>query len=62
MSDEGITVWRLVAHHEAPNEASRWFAQSHLIAIGWGRVGSIVSGGYRAAQDVSEAIRKAYPT
>ena len=61
MSNDRITVWRLIAHHAAPADAARWFSQSNVIAIGWGKIGSIEGGRFRSAGAVSEAIRDAYP-
>jgi hypothetical protein len=60
MADDQITVWRLMAHHEAPDDALRWFSHSNLIAIGWGKVGSIETGRYQSARDVSDALRETY--
>ncbi len=61
MLHDRITVWRLTAHHAAPAEALRWFLQSNIIAIGWGEVGSIETGRFRSAKDISDAIRVTYP-
>jgi hypothetical protein len=61
MADNTVAVWRLIAHHAAPAEALRWSANSNLIAVGWGGIGSVGEGGYASAQNISSAIRETYP-
>jgi hypothetical protein len=61
MPDDLVTVWRLIAHHAAPDDLVRWSSQSNRIAIGWGLVGRIEAGRYPSARDISDAIRSTYP-
>jgi hypothetical protein len=61
MAEAQITVWRLIAHHNAADDALRWFLRSNVIAIGWGNIGSVETGRFRAPANISEALRETYP-
>jgi hypothetical protein len=61
MSDDKITVWRLITHHTDPEHTLRWVRRTGRLAIGWGRIGHIGKQGYLSPRDISEAISEFYP-
>jgi hypothetical protein len=56
-----IRVWRLISHHAARDEACRWFSESGLIAIGWGKIGDLSQGTLTSSTEIFDAIRHTYP-
>jgi hypothetical protein len=61
MAETPIAVWRLMAHHECPEEAARWMEQTGILAIGWGNIGDIRKKGLGSPPNISRAIRESYP-
>ena len=55
-------VWRLVAHHEFPQDAVRLSKKHRRIAIGWGAIGDLRKVGVGEPSDVSGHITNIYPT
>jgi hypothetical protein len=41
-----MRVWRLITHHERPEEMLRWSKTMGRVAIGWGNVGDLRTGGF----------------
>ena len=35
-----MAIWRLITHHEYPQDALNWYLQHHVIALGWGNCGA----------------------
>ena len=56
-----MNVWRLITHHKDKDAALFWSRQNGRIAIGWGAIGNIRDMGYSSANDITAAIRAAYP-
>src|SRR5947207_9523577 len=56
-----MRVWRLITHHADKDHALFWTKQNSRIAIGWGAIGDIRKKGYESADDITSAIKIAYP-
>ena len=56
-----MNVWRLITHHEMPEDMLRWSRDSGRIAIGWGKVGHLRKRAYRSPAEIVGAIRSCYP-
>ena len=56
-----MRVWRLITHHADKDQALFWNTQNSRIAIGWGAIGDIRDEGYKSANDITSAIKTAYP-
>jgi len=56
-----MRVWRLITHHADKDQALFWSKQNSRIAIGWGAIGDIGHEGYKSANDITSAIKTAYP-
>ena len=56
-----LNVWRLVPHHSDRDAAIIWTAKHNKIAIGWGQVGDLKDMQPESAEDITAAIRAAYP-
>ena len=56
-----MRVWRLITHHADKDHALFWTKQKSRIAIGWGAIGDIRGNGYESADDITSAIKIAYP-
>src|SRR5437588_10173538 len=56
-----MRVWRLITHHADKDHALFWTKQNSRIAIGWGAIGDIKHKGYESADDITSAIKTAYP-
>jgi predicted Mrr-cat superfamily restriction endonuclease len=54
-------VWRLITQREHKDEALAWCRENSRISVGWNKIGDIRKQGYRSADDIGAAIRKAYP-
>jgi hypothetical protein len=61
MSDGHTTVWRIIAHHVAPDVAAKWAAEMGLLAIGCGDIGDLRAGRFPNARSIAREIRKTYP-
>src|ERR1043166_229523 len=59
--DSPMRVWRLITHHVDKDHALFWTKQNSRIAIGWGAIGDIKGKGYKSADDITSAIKIAYP-
>jgi predicted Mrr-cat superfamily restriction endonuclease len=56
-----MVVWRLMTHHERPEDMLRWAKTSQRLAIGWGRIGDLMAHHHTSPESIREAIREAYP-
>lgn len=56
-----MNVWRLITHHEQPEEVLEWSRKNGRIAAGWGRVGDLSKGTYTSPGDIARAIRQFHP-
>lgn len=56
---EGMTIWRLIAHHEDRESAIAWTRANERIAIGLNRVGDARN--YSSQEEIKAAIREHYP-
>jgi predicted Mrr-cat superfamily restriction endonuclease len=56
-----MRVWRLITHHADKDHALFWTKQNSRVAIGWGAIGDIRKKGYESADDITSAIKIAYP-
>jgi hypothetical protein len=57
------TVWRLMVHHQDPKRAPalQWATANRRLAIGWGAVSNIEVAGFTTENEISAAVKKAYP-
>lgn len=51
-----MNVWRLMLHHENPQNALRWTRLNQRIAIGWGQVGHLHHQGYTSPKEISAVV------
>lgn len=58
---ERAAVWRLVAHHERPEEAATLMIAANVLAVGWGRTGDLAKLRPANASEIAKVIAKAYP-
>lgn len=56
-----MVVWRLMTHHERPEELLRWAKTAQRIAIGWGRIGDLNARCHTSPESIRDAILRAYP-
>lgn len=52
---EGMTIWRLTAHHEDTESAIAWMRANERIAIGWNYVGDVR--GYSSKKEIEAVIQ-----
>ena len=56
-----MNIWKLIAHHEQPEQAFEQFCDLGTIAIGWTDVGDLRELQPRSASDISKKIQQSYP-
>lgn len=56
-----MRVWRLITHHDRPEEMLRWSKTMGRVAIGWGDIGDLRTGRFRSPNAIADAIREHYP-
>lgn len=56
-----MNVWRLIAHHNDPEEAILWSQGTSRIAIGWGWIGDLRGTSPQDAAAIGSLIRKMRP-
>lgn len=57
-----MNVWRLIAHHEKPDDVINWCREKSRIVIGWGRVADLNKVNYSSPREIATAILHHYPT
>ncbi|MGH7597818.1 MAG: hypothetical protein ACREOI_15825 [bacterium] len=55
-----MQLWRLVAHHDCPEEFIKHYCKKGVIALGWGRIGEILATNFTNWKDISKAISEVY--
>lgn len=58
---DGANVWRLVAHHEAPEQAAELMVDRNLLAVGWAGTGDLHKLQPANASEISRLIPKNHP-
>lgn len=56
-----MKIWKLIAHHEAPNEAISWSIDNGRIVVGWGNIGDLREHRCTGGRDIATRIRQHYP-
>ncbi len=54
-----MNIWRLITHHEQPEEVVQWSREKGRIAIGWGLVGDLSL--YSSPKEIADAIKQFHP-
>jgi hypothetical protein len=52
-----MNIWRLIAHHEKPDEAIKMMKEKSRIAIGWTGLGDLSKSTPSSAQDINALIK-----
>ena len=53
-------LWRLITHHEYPDDALKWYLNHSLIALGWGDIGDLQNQQINYQTDISALCNQAY--
>lgn len=56
-----VRVWKLIAHHEHPQEAFSNFCEQGLIGVGWSDIGDLAERNPTSGKEISKWIRSSYP-
>ena len=56
-----MQIWRLVAHHEEPEEALRKMKEIRRIAIGWSSVGDLTDFSPKDSSDIASRLKSIQP-
>ena len=55
-----MALWRLITHHQYPEDMLGWVLTTQRLAIGWGRIGDLSAGGYTSHEDIARVISDRY--
>ncbi len=53
-------LWRLITHHEYPDDALQWYLNHSLIALGWGDIGDLQNQQINCQTDISVLCNQVY--
>lgn len=56
-----MNIWRLIAHHEEPDQAIAFMKRRNRIAIGWSAIGDLRAASPSGPEIIGGLIRQAYP-
>ena len=56
-----MNIWRMMTHHENPQNALSWSKLNNRIAIGWGNIGDLSLQQLQNSTDISKLIKRHYP-
>lgn len=56
-----MRLWRLIAHHELPDQAIEEMERRDRIAVGWSRIGDLSKNPPKDASDLTQRISMVYP-
>lgn len=56
-----MNIWRLVAHHERPEEVAEWSRRERTIAIGWGGTGDLNLNNFQNEGELKKIVAIKHP-